>query len=471
MELTIMSDETNVNYTEISDHNELMEYIRRLLEKIRLLTGMYENNLALLTEHNEADNSHADIRELILTDRDAASKLVAELKSDIDDTINGVNKVLDEHDKRMWDITEVNNVQNDRLDAIELDLPLKIYDKDVSAIGHTGDFDDALYRPNITISDADKTNTGASVKLTKNKTELYLPNTIKATFVGDITGNVTGNATSATKLQTTRTINGTPFNGTANITTANWGTARDVSIQDADGTNTSSAVKVNGSSAHTLKLPSTIKATLTGDVTGNLTGNVTGNADTATKLQTARTINGTSFNGTANITTANWGTARNISITDGTNTSTAVSVNGSKAYSLNLPSTIKATFVGNITGNVTGNCSGTAGGVAWTNVSGRPTKVSQFTNDSGYITTNGAAYPRRVGGVTMNFNWSGKGGQPTWLWGGEDGVNMYVYNPANFSVSYANSAGSASSATTATYASRSTSNGGFYISNHLVTIE
>lgn len=84
-------------------------------------------------------------------------------------------------------------------------------------------------------------------------------------------------------------------------------------------------------------------------------GNVTGNADTATKLKTARTINGTSFNGTANITTANWGTARNISITDGTNTSTAVSVNGSQAYSLNLPSTIKATFVGNITGNVTGN--------------------------------------------------------------------------------------------------------------------
>ena len=33
------------------------------------------------------------------------------------------------------------------------------------------------------------------------------------------------------------------------------------------------------------------------------------------------------------------------------------------------------------------NISGTAGGVAWTNVSGRPTKVSQFTNDSGYITS------------------------------------------------------------------------------------
>ena len=40
-----------------------------------------------------------------------------------------------------------------------------------------------------------------------------------------------------------------------------------------------------------------------------------------------------------------------------------------------------------------------------------------------------------------NWNWSGQGGQPTWIWGGEDGTNMYVYNPSNFSVNYANSAG------------------------------
>ena len=82
-----------------------------------------------------------------------------------------------------------------------------------------------------------------------------------------------------------------------------------------------------------------------------------GNAASATKLAAKRTINGTAFDGTANITTANWGTARNITITDGTNTSSAVSVNGSANVSLNLPGTIKATFVG----NVTGNCSGSSG--------------------------------------------------------------------------------------------------------------
>ena len=55
---------------------------------------------------------------------------------------------------------------------------------------------------------------------------------------------------------------------------------------------------------------------------------ITGNAATATKLQTARTINGTSFNGTANITTAYWGATRTITLS-GAVTGSA-SVNGSQ---------------------------------------------------------------------------------------------------------------------------------------------
>ena len=47
---------------------------------------------------------------------------------------------------------------------------------------------------------------------------------------------------------------------------------------------------------------------------------------------------------------------------------------------------------------------------------------------------------RREGGVDTSWYWNGQGGQPGWLWGGNDGTNMYVYNPANFSVNYANSA-------------------------------
>ena len=52
-------------------------------------------------------------------------------------------------------------------------------------------------------------------------------------------------------------------------------------------------------------------------------------------------------------------------------------------------------------------------------------------------------------GTGMTFNWSGQGGQPTWLWGSNDGTNIYVWNPSNFNVNYATSAGSATSATTA----------------------
>ncbi|MBR6253168.1 MAG: hypothetical protein IKR04_04970 [Clostridia bacterium] len=83
--------------------------------------------------------------------------------------------------------------------------------------------------------------------------------------------SITGNAATATKLAIARTINGTSFDGSANITTANWGTARNISISDSDSTNTGTAVSVNGSAAVTLNLPATIKASLTG------------NADTATK--------------------------------------------------------------------------------------------------------------------------------------------------------------------------------------------
>lgn len=110
---------------------------------------------------------------------------------------------------------------------------------------------------------------------------------------GTITAGLNGNATTATTLQTIRTINGTNFNGSANITTANWGTARNIGIVSSDGTGEGSVVSVNGSGNVNLKLPATIKA--------SITGNVSGNAGTATKLQTSRNLWGQSFNGSANV--------------------------------------------------------------------------------------------------------------------------------------------------------------------------
>lgn len=43
---------------------------------------------------------------------------------------------------------------------------------------------------------------------------------------------------------------------------------------------------------------------------------------------------------------------------------------------------------------------------------------------------------RADGGVAA-FNWSGKSGQPAWLWGGNNQHSYYVYNPSNFNVNTA----------------------------------
>ena len=86
-----------------------------------------------------------------------------------------------------------------------------------------------------------------------------------------------------------------------------------------------------------------------------------------------------------------------------------------------------------------------------------PNNISSFTNDVGYITSSGScSYATSAGSAgavawgnvtSKPFNWSGQSGQPTWLWGSNDGVNYYVWNPSNFSVNYASSAYSSSYAT------------------------
>lgn len=137
------------------------------------------------------------------------------------------------------------------------------------------------------------------------------------------------------------------------------------------------------------------------------------NVASATKLATSRTINGTSFNGTANIVTSYWGTARTIYIQDasGAHGSVGVSVNGSTNYNLKLPSTITATLVGN---------------------------ASSATNADTLDGQHASAFSYKSW-----WHWSGQSGQPSWIWGGNSENNYYVYNPSNFSVNYAKSAGNA----------------------------
>ncbi|EPS8007372.1 phage tail protein [Escherichia coli] len=114
---------------------------------------------------------------------------------------------------------------------------------------------------------------------------------------GGITGTLNGNASTATKLQTARSIGGVGFDGSANI--------------NLPGVNTTGNQNTTGNAATATKLQTarTIGGvSFDGTANINLPGvntagnqNTTGNAATATKLQTARTINGVSFDGSANI--------------------------------------------------------------------------------------------------------------------------------------------------------------------------
>lgn len=138
---------------------------------------------------------------------------------------------------------------------------------------------------------------------------------------------------------------------------------------------------------------------------------------------------------------------------------------------------------GGVNANLHGNAS-SASSVPWAGVTGKPSTYppSGHNHDSAYPATNGSraigtwginitgssasctgnaktassctgnsstantAGKIGEGGNTNNpitFHWSGQKGQPTWIWGSNDRANQYVYNPSNFRVSYANSAGSA----------------------------
>lgn len=88
-----------------------------------------------------------------------------------------------------------------------------------------------------------------------------------------------------------------------------------------------------------------------------------GNANAAVKLATARSINGTKFDGTGDITTANWGTARTLTIG---NTGKSVNGGGNVSWSLSeigaLPLT-GGTLSGRLTAN--GRISAPTAGSSW----------------------------------------------------------------------------------------------------------
>lgn len=231
------------------------------------------------------------------------------------------------------------------------------------------------------------------------------------------TGAVTGNASTATALETARTIGGVSFDGTANIvpdtiTFANeatdttcfvtFATAATGDLQPRTNTNltynsntgllgvtgsvTVDNLTINGNTitadtgalnltpaaGSAIVLDGTINVDA-GVVTGatsvtstSFVGALTGNADTATALETARTIGGVSFDGTANIVPTT------IAVTDTTDTTCFVALFESATGDL-LPQTDAGITYNAGTGSLAPTILAATGAVSGSNLSGTNT--------------------------------------------------------------------------------------------------
>ena len=97
----------------------------------------------------------------------------------------------------------------------------------------------------------------------------YTSSTVANSYNTNVSRPTTSRAGYADKLTTGRTINGTTFDGTANITTLYWGTTRTFYTNSHDSYRVSSGVNVNGSGNVTLLLPNSIRCSDWFRSTGN----------------------------------------------------------------------------------------------------------------------------------------------------------------------------------------------------------
>jgi uncharacterized protein (TIGR02145 family) len=184
-------------------------------------------------------------------------------------------------------------------------------------------------------------------------------------------------AATATKLVTARNINGVSFDGSADIT---------VNADAATLTGTTLKSTVTGSS---LTSVGTL-ANLT--VTNPILGSVTGAAAIATKLATARNINGVSFDGTTDIiVNADAGTL--------TGTTLNATITGSSLTSVGTLANLTVTnpIEGSITGNAATATTATTAGTSTTTTGNAGTATKLATSR----TINGVAFDG-TGDITVN---------------------------------------------------------------------
>lgn len=328
-----------------------------------------------------------------------------------------------------------------------------------------------------------------------------------------VSGNITGSAGSVANALTLGTyLTGTSFNGSAAVTatvdatsanTASKVVARDSSGDFSAGTITAAlsgnastataATNISGGAAN--QIPYQTGAATTSFITAPTTAGTylgwNGSAFAYSAISTPASVTfNNSGSGDASGTSFNGSTARTISYntvgapsTGGTGASGTwnISISGNAATATSATSASTATYAttaGSITGQansatITATSANTgsqivlrdssgnfSAGTITASLSGNATTSSSTTGNAATATlaTKASTLAQNGGnGAAMTFNWSGQSGQPTWLWGSNDGTNVYVWNPSNFSVNYATSSGSSSSSTYATTAGSITS--------------
>ena len=197
-------------------------------------------------------------------------------------TVAASKAVVVDSDK---DITGGRNITiSGELDAATLDIS---GDADIDGTLEA----DAITIGGVTLAETISDTVGAMVSSNTetNITVTYDDSDNTLDFViGTLNQDTTGLAATATALATARTIHGVSFDGTANIDLSEV-------ISDTVGAMVSSNTETNITVAYQ-DADNTLDFTI-----GTLNQDTTGLAGTATALATARTIGGTSFDGTANI--------------------------------------------------------------------------------------------------------------------------------------------------------------------------
>ncbi|EOR05033.1 phage tail-collar fiber domain-containing protein [Acinetobacter tandoii] len=232
--------------------------------------------------------------------------------------------------------------------------------------------------------------------------------TIGSMYANKFEGDLTGNAATATKLAATKNINGTPFDGSADINISNLPADITIGNGNTEGYNLlkfGNYNKVSGAGyaqyLHTGKWNSTnrqIGLSLANDVGATIStlflgedgayfhngtayklARLVDNVASATKLETARTIGGVNFDGTANINLPGVNTAGNQNTTG--NAATATKLATARTIALTGAITGSATFDGS--GNISIDTVGLGVGQTWQNLTASRSLATTYTNSTG----------------------------------------------------------------------------------------